>query len=53
MASNVVATVGGQVIPPPTPTYIYVQGGTEVVGPIKFLNLLWRFSITIIRIFEF
>eukprot|EP00957_Ditylum_brightwellii_P185523 14124955-Ditylum_brightwellii.AAC.1 len=35
MASNVVATVRSQVIPPPPPTYIYVQGGTEVVGPIN------------------
>jgi hypothetical protein len=35
MTLNGVTIVGGQVIPPPPPAYIYVQGGTEVVGPVN------------------
>eukprot|EP00957_Ditylum_brightwellii_P151925 11569271-Ditylum_brightwellii.AAC.1 len=33
MTSNIVTIAGGQVIPLPPQAYIYVQGGTEVVGP--------------------
>eukprot|EP00957_Ditylum_brightwellii_P174393 13278219-Ditylum_brightwellii.AAC.1 len=40
MTLNVVTIAGGQVIPLPPPAYIYVQGGTEMVGLITEENFI-------------